>query len=60
TREQPYKCGKCFRKSSKLIVHQSRHTRERPDKRGKCRKWFQTSSNLLLHQQIHTEERPFR
>ncbi|NXH37508.1 ZN256 protein, partial [Dicaeum eximium] len=52
-------CGKSFRLSSALIVHQRSHTRERPFECDKCRKRFLKCSSLFRHQCIHKEERPF-
>ncbi|NXT15298.1 ZN239 protein, partial [Prunella fulvescens] len=62
TRDRHYvhgECGKSFRSSSSLVIHQRFHTVERPCNCEECRKRFQTSSSLLLHQCIHMEERLF-
>ncbi|NWI74440.1 ZN397 protein, partial [Dryoscopus gambensis] len=56
-------CGKGFRQSGHLIVHQRIHAGARPHDGGERRKKFQTSSTLRLHQRRVKGEslyKPFR
>ncbi|XP_049620563.1 zinc finger protein 74 [Suncus etruscus] len=52
-------CGKAFRQSSALALHQRWHSREKAYKCQECGKAFTWSTNLLEHQRIHTGEKPF-
>ncbi|KFW83966.1 Zinc finger protein 572, partial [Manacus vitellinus] len=51
-------CGKRFRTSSHLLVHQQTHTDERPFRCTDCGKGFNMNSTLIRHRRIHTGEKP--
>nr|XP_012632079.1 zinc finger protein 74 isoform X4 [Microcebus murinus] len=52
-------CGKAFRQSSSLTLHQRWHGREKAYQCSECGKAFTWSTNLLEHRRSHTGEKPF-
>ncbi|XP_069092983.1 putative zinc finger protein 735 isoform X2 [Pleurodeles waltl] len=60
--ERPYKCtecGKSFRKSQTLMIHQRVHTGEKPYPCSKCGKHFRQLAHLVKHQRMHLGEKPY-
>jgi KRAB domain-containing zinc finger protein len=53
-------CEKSFSNESKLNVHESVHTGEKPFKCDICQKAFSKKSNLIVHTRIHTGEKPYK
>ena len=52
-------CGKMFKNSNNLAVHQRIHTGLRPFKCDMCPKSFTQRSTLLAHRRTHTGEKPY-
>ncbi|XP_053158132.1 zinc finger protein 135-like isoform X1 [Hemicordylus capensis] len=63
TEKKPHKClecGKNFRQSGILAIHQRSHTGEKPYRCLQCGKSFSMITNLTVHQRIHTGEKPYK
>ncbi|XP_069608979.1 gastrula zinc finger protein XlCGF26.1-like [Ranitomeya imitator] len=52
-------CDKSFTRHTKLLIHQRRHTGEKPFSCSYCGKSFPEKSNLIQHERIHSSEKPF-
>ena len=53
-------CGKFFKNSNNLAVHERIHTGHRPFPCDMCEKRFTQRSTLLAHRRIHTGEKPYK
>ena len=52
-------CEKRFTRPDHLVVHQRKHTGEKPFGCDVCQKRFSRTSSLTLHKRTHTGEKPY-
>ncbi|XP_034873622.1 zinc finger protein 558-like [Mirounga leonina] len=57
--ETKTECGKTFRDSSLLRLHEGIHSRDKPYKCDQCSKTFSRSFRLTTHKIIYTREKPY-
>lgn len=63
TREKKHPCsfcGKKFETPTSCMIHERKHTGERPFQCSYCAKAFTTNSDLTVHSRSHTGERPYQ
>lgn len=61
-KSKSYSCSSCnskFSTKGNLMVHQRRHTGERPFNCDKCNSCFSTKGNLKRHIKAHSGEKPY-